>query len=112
MKEDNKKHSQMAGIAGLAVGAAAGVAITALADADKRQKVKRQAKQLADQAQKTWQQVEPEVRQAGHKIKKGLRQIQPTPEISDMAAKGGEAAHQAENLVTEQYKEVKDWSNH
>jgi gas vesicle protein len=111
MKEEKHKvHPVAAGMAGVAIGAAAGATIAALADPKNRQRAKRQTEQLANQAKKTWQQLEPELRQAGHKLKNNLQTTQSKTQdtIEDLAVKGGEVSHQSQDQITEQYKEVKD----
>jgi gas vesicle protein len=111
MKDTKTKiHPAAAGVAGLAIGAAAGVALGALADPKNRQKAKRRAEQLASQAKKTWQQVEPDLRQAGRKLKDNISPS--VDQLEEAATKGGEATHQAQDQVTEQYKQVKDWTDH
>jgi hypothetical protein len=105
-----------AGVAGLAIGTMVGVALTAMLDPRIRRKAKQKADQLNSQAHQAWQQVEPELRQAGSKIKSSF----PSDllkgngrDIEELAVKGGEVSHEVDDITTtEQFKEVKDLTNH
>jgi gas vesicle protein len=123
MSQENKLkiNPLAAGLAGLAVGVAAGATVTVLSDPKARQKAKQQAKKVyrhtSDRMQQTWKQVEPEIRQTGQQLKSGFkgadaRSVAHQNEIAELATKGGEVIHQADDVTTEQFKNVKDLMNH
>ncbi len=125
MKKQNSQ-TVAAGVAGLAVGAAAGVALAALSDPKTRQQVKGKAEKLGQQAHRAyqkaesqarqvWKNADPQLRQAGRQIKDKLDPNQTASNVDpfpDLATKGGEATHQVEEQSSDQFRRVKDLMNH
>jgi gas vesicle protein len=123
-----------AGITGLAVGAAAGVAIAALSNPKNRQKareqmgnlggeVKKMYDQTAKQVERTWkEQVEPQFRQAeksaGKKAQSGTNTVADKTaawgdDVDDLATKGGEVLHDfGDTSGNNDFSHVKDLTDH
>ena len=128
----NRVNPAAAGLTGLILGAAAGVALVAMMGPDARRKAKKRAEELSlqakqaykkasQQAQQAWQGIEPDVKEAGRRIKEQVQSVRvgdltPGDNLEELATKGGEVTHEVEenipDSVTEQYKQVQDLTNH
>lgn len=128
----NRVNPAAAGLTGLVLGAAAGVALVAMMDPATRHKAKKRAEELSvqarhayqkasRQAQEAWQGIQPDVKEAGRRIKEQVQSVRVgdfsgADSLDDLATKGGEVTHEiaddTPDSVTEQYKQVQDLTNH